>query len=541
MLIFVVRSLQGNRLSGKIPSVIGTGFKLQQVNWTYTPYFRFLHGNQLTGSIPPELGNMSKLHYLELNDNQLTGHIPSELGKLTELYDLNVANNKLEGPIPSNLSSCTNLNSLNLSRNHLTGVIPAEFANLRSVMEMPDSPRTHAASEPVLIVDWENLPDLCVLKIFEKIDVPISQVKLSAVSKRWYSLFNTFLDHKWRSSTNRIPLLLIPSKKSSTKGKLYSLQSKSKVSEIELPKLQTFRFCGSCYGWLATVDQSEIITLSNPFKEVCSISLPRIDTGFFYIDNHPFTIPKVVLSEDPLLYPDSYVVTIIYAPYHQLAVYKSGQKDWIYIDGDEFNEIGFTDIIFHRNFVYAIRHQNILLSFDVNGIDGTSKSPKWNKLLIDADEYEQLGKKTSFRIYLVMSSMGNLYSIHKYLDFERKGGIEAHSTKRFDVFKLILDEENGKLLEKKEVNHIDGDIVFVGDNKTLAVSALVFPQGQPNSIYFTDDFFYSNAYEPFGPRDIGIFHLKDKSFEKYYQFKSSHKDLPPYIWIWSPVDFKPKS
>ncbi|KAK8505237.1 hypothetical protein V6N13_045685 [Hibiscus sabdariffa] len=128
--------------------------------------------------------------------------------------------------------------------------------------------------------------------------------------------------------------------------------------------------------------------------------------------------------------------------------------------------------------------------------------------------------------------MGNLYSIHKYLD------IDAHSTKRFDVFKLIFDEKNGNLLGKKEVHHIDGDIVFVGDNKTLAVSALDFPEGQPNSIYFTDDYFY-NAYEPFGPRDIGIFHLKDKSFGKYYQFKSSHKDLPPYIWIWPPVDFKP--
>ncbi|KAK8505241.1 hypothetical protein V6N12_067211 [Hibiscus sabdariffa] len=391
-------------------------------------------------------------------------------------------------------------------------------------------------------VDWECLPDLCLLKIFEKIDVPISQVQLSTVSKRWYSSFNTFLDHRRRSSTNMIPLLLIPSKKSSTKGKLYSLQSKSKVSEIELPELHTFRFCGSCYGWLATVDQSGIITLSNPFKEVCSISLPQIDTEVFDIANYPFTVPKVVLSEDPLLYPDSYVVTIIYAPFHKLAVYRSGQQDWIYIDRDELNEWSFKDIIFHKNFVYAIKHMNILLSFDVNGIgyDGTSKSPKWNKLLGDEqDNFVYVRKESSDQIYLVKSSMGNLYSIHKYLDFERKVGIEAHSTKRFRVFKLILDEGNGNLLGKKEVQHIDGDIVFVGDNKTSAVSALDFPEGQPNSIYFTDDYFYWDAYQPSGPRDIGIFHLKDKSFGKYYQFKSSHKDLPPYIWIWPPVDFKP--
>ncbi|KAK8505238.1 hypothetical protein V6N11_057574 [Hibiscus sabdariffa] len=225
-------------------------------------------------------------------------------------------------------------------------------------------------------VDWENLPDLCLLKIFEKIDVP--QVQLSAVSKRWYTLFNTFLDHRPRSYTNMIPLLLIPSKKSRTKGKLYSLQSKSKVSEIELPKLHTWRFCGSCYGWLATVDQGGIITLSNPFRKVCSINLPQIDTEIFGILEYQFTVPKVVLSEDPLLYPDNYVVTIIYVPYYKLAVYRSGQKDWIYINRDDLKEWGFTDIISHKNFVYAIRPMNILLSFDVNcfGYDGTSKSPK---------------------------------------------------------------------------------------------------------------------------------------------------------------------
>ncbi|KAK8989945.1 hypothetical protein V6N11_064358 [Hibiscus sabdariffa] len=103
-------------------------------------------------------------------------------------------------------------------------------------------------------------------------------------------------------------------------------------------------------------------------------------------------------------------------------------------------------------------HLNILLSFDVNGIgyDEASKSPKWNTLLEDEeDNYEYVGKESSDQIYLVKSSMENLYSIHKYLDFERKGGIEAHSTKRFGIFKLILDEGNGNLLGKKEANHID--------------------------------------------------------------------------------------
>ncbi|KAL4296671.1 hypothetical protein GQ457_12G021810 [Hibiscus cannabinus] len=47
-------------------------------------------------------------------------------------------------------------------------------------------------------------------------------------------------------------------------------------------------------------------------------------------------------------------------------------------------------------------------------------------------------------------------------------------TKRFRVLKLVLDDENGELLGKTVVNHMDGDIVFVGNNGTLAVSALDF-------------------------------------------------------------------
>ncbi|TVU28763.1 hypothetical protein EJB05_20296 [Eragrostis curvula] len=141
-------SLQGNKFSGPIPSVIGLMQALAVLdlsfnelsgtipsilgNLTYTEKL-YLQGNRLTGSIPPELGNMSTLHYLELNDNQLTGFIPPDLGKLTELFDLNLANNSLGGPIPENISSCVNLISLNLSSNTLSGVIPNEVARMRNL------------------------------------------------------------------------------------------------------------------------------------------------------------------------------------------------------------------------------------------------------------------------------------------------------------------------------------------------------------------------------------------------------------------------
>ncbi|TYI21486.1 hypothetical protein ES332_A06G040200v1 [Gossypium tomentosum] len=283
------------------------------------------------------------------------------------------------------------------------------------------------------VPNWEHLPELCLLTILEKIDESISRVQFVL-----------------RSSTNLVPMLMIPSKKNITK------------------------YCGSCYGWLAIVDESFNITLSNPFENL-----------------------------SPLLHPNNFVVVVIYS---------------IYMDVDEDQSL-FLDILFHKGLVYAIGHYNInLVSFDVNGVEDneSSKPPKLNTLVPTILRLEN----HSYKVYLVKSSMGNFYSIHKHLDFEEVGERS-----------LILDYENGKLLEKKEVESIDGDIVFVGDNRTLAVSTLDFPKGQPNCIYFTDDFIDRDTYELLGPRDIGIFHLKDRSLEKYYQFKSSHKDLSPYICI----------
>uniref|UniRef100_A0A7I4FAR6 Protein kinase domain-containing protein n=1 Tax=Physcomitrium patens TaxID=3218 RepID=A0A7I4FAR6_PHYPA len=144
-------SLEGNRLSGRIPEVLGLMQALvildlssNHLEGPIPPILGnltsvtklYLYNNRLTGSIPAELGNMTRLNYLELNNNQLTGEIPSELGSLTDLFELKVSENELTGPIPGNISSLAALNLLDLHGNRLNGTILPDLEKLTNLTNL---------------------------------------------------------------------------------------------------------------------------------------------------------------------------------------------------------------------------------------------------------------------------------------------------------------------------------------------------------------------------------------------------------------------
>ncbi|EOY13457.1 Receptor like protein 33, putative [Theobroma cacao] len=92
LLIFFAIDFSNNRLSGKIPGVIGELCSLRLLNLSH---------NILTGHIPSSLGNLVVLESLDLSSNTLGGRIPSQMTNLTFLAVLNVSENNLAGPIPS--------------------------------------------------------------------------------------------------------------------------------------------------------------------------------------------------------------------------------------------------------------------------------------------------------------------------------------------------------------------------------------------------------------------------------------------------------
>ncbi|KAK6266352.1 hypothetical protein QUC31_017189 [Theobroma cacao] len=379
--------------------------------------------------------------------------------------------------------------------------------------------------------NWENLPTLCLFLVLDKLDVPSNLVRFGAVCKYWHSVFNNFLDLKRGSSLNLVPMLLIP-RKSNRVRQLYSLQVETKIYNIVLPMSHNKRICGSSYGWLAAVDKNMVITLLNPFKDGITINLPKIEVGPDQnTAAYQYEVHKVILSTDPLLHPDGYVVVVIYSFRRRIAFYKSKQKSWTYLDK---NLTAFTDVIFYKNLAYAIGTRSLTISFDVNSFDDSLKSPRVKILMSTHKRLEDYFA----RVYLVESSKGDLFSIKRIVGV-KDNHYSTHFTESFKVFKLILDDQSGELLEEKEVKNIHEDVVFVGYNQTLAVSILDFPEGKPNSIYFTDDCFIATGYWPTGSQlDNGFFNMKDGKMGIYYQFNPLYKYLAPYIWIVPPVEFK---
>lgn len=76
--------LSGNKLSGYIPSSIGSLTSLEKLQISYS---------KLTGSLPESLGNLRRLTHLDLSENNLTGSLPKSLRYLTKLKVLYLNHN----------------------------------------------------------------------------------------------------------------------------------------------------------------------------------------------------------------------------------------------------------------------------------------------------------------------------------------------------------------------------------------------------------------------------------------------------------------
>ncbi|CAL8995246.1 unnamed protein product [Prunus brigantina] len=60
-------------------------------------------------------------------------------------------------------------------------------------------------------------------------------------------------------------------------------------------------------------------------------------------------------------------------------------------------------------------------------------------------------------------------------------------TVSFMVFKLVLNEDDGSVMQHVQLKNIEDEALFVGTNHSVSVVSSNFPKCQPNSVYRSMD------------------------------------------------------
>ncbi|XP_073109072.1 probable LRR receptor-like serine/threonine-protein kinase At1g53440 isoform X1 [Elaeis guineensis] len=144
--------IDGNPISGKIPSFIGNWTKLDHLDMQGTlmegPFPPVLEKlvaiTQLRvsdwkggdGKFPP-LQNMTSLKYLVLRNLSISGELPDFIGEMTTLYVLDLSFNNLTGSIPKSFDGLQNsIGFMFLTNNMLNGAIPSWILSSRKNIDL---------------------------------------------------------------------------------------------------------------------------------------------------------------------------------------------------------------------------------------------------------------------------------------------------------------------------------------------------------------------------------------------------------------------
>ncbi|CAL8132156.1 unnamed protein product [Prunus armeniaca] len=375
---------------------------------------------------------------------------------------------------------------------------------------------------------WTSLPMLVFL-ILDKLLEPIDHVRFAAVCKHCRSMSELYnhATQRWRNK-QLPPMLLIPKQDDNYRRVVYSISEGRIYNNIRLQVPFSRRCCGSSHGWFATLDVEQrlpVVVLRNPFTKAKPIFLPPLRTIISHDDPpyHEQYVRKVILSADPTMNPENYAVVALYGRFFMLAFIKAGQNNWTYPIPNGI----FDDVIFYKSKVYALETYGEIESLDVFSSD----SPR----LKLRTPYKPFPSCKFLHAYLVESTKGDLLHILRfYASSEGRFRYDARrQTTHFIVYKWVY-EDGGSIGHKVEVKSIGDEALFVGGNHSISVLASKFPECQPNSIYYTDDYFSNwptlHSDEPF---DMGIFNLEDGTITQHY---SPHSNSQRAIWVVPPFN-----
>ncbi|KAB2596639.1 F-box protein [Pyrus ussuriensis x Pyrus communis] len=352
-------------------------------------------------------------------------------------------------------------------------------------------------------VVWQSLHKHLLDSVLERLESPKDYLHFSIVCKWWYSVAKD--NYNPRAKVTTPVLLLIQTAKRGTWSLCDVMQNKVLDFHVQVPNV---RFCGSSKGWLIYVDKDSVVTLVNPFfrvkrtrkKENSIIRLPPLISGVPPLKNWDSSISyyfayKAILSADPVLCADNYIVVVICEVYCQLAFIRPGKDTtWTFVaDSRHIIE----DVVPVEDEFYGVdQGRRNLVAFD------TSAQYKCN-VILDVGNTEEAPAKR----YLVDLNE------KRFLMVERYGNVidGRRMTYQFRIFEMKSHK-----CEWTEIYDLGDVALFVGDNSSIALAASKYSGCQPNCIYFYHDNISQGAFQPMKSHDFGVYNVKDQSFSQPY-------------------------
>ncbi|KAK7842113.1 putative F-box protein At5g55150 [Quercus suber] len=273
-------------------------------------------------------------------------------------------------------------------------------------------------------------------------------------------------------------------------------------------------------------------------------------------------VPKCVLSRSPWNSVTNEcdrdcIIMTIYGEIRTLAFTRPGYKAWIDIESPSR---AYDDIAFYKGNFYAV---------DAHGEVFACRIDDNQKVVAKAVAPRPEGTEDLIKKYIVESAGdlllvlrvrgGHYYSIQDEFnnvdsedDIEDDDALEneyeeeveeeeeeeeeindnSYVTIGFTVLKLKRSTQAGSKYKYKyeKVDNLGDRALFVGDNSSVSLSASSLNGCKANCIYFTDD--NIELYEETlngGGYDMGVFSMKDGTFDKHYPESFSYYSTP--LWF----------
>ncbi|KAF7150651.1 hypothetical protein RHSIM_Rhsim02G0224100 [Rhododendron simsii] len=287
--------------------------------------------------------------------------------------------------------------------------------------------------------------------------------------------------------------------------------------------------CLETLGWLVTLAEDCEMNLVHPFTRV-QINLPHVTTFNDYHLKSLYIrtsfIRKAVLSSRPEESKD-YVLVVLHGDIGHFGFWRPGDKSWTDV---EVPILGFCDIIFHEDLLYAVKGHGMVSAFDVLG---PYPIRPWFGLGIP-DICFGLQKQL-----FIVESAGVVLMVHQDAslpdfgdddpfgpDNKERSSVD-YPTCRFQVFEFASCTK-----EWVEIMSLGNNALFLGENASISVDASRFSGMKANSIYYTDNFWH---FYQRGGVNTGIYSLEDGSKSPCYKEESFNLTCPP-LWV-SPSSF----